>query len=109
MSQAGRRILLASAIALGALPVQAQSLPGGVSATEAMTLYQTLTPQQRQMLANRGVKSMNSISPSEALAWYQTMTPQQKQMAKDWAKQHYGNDPGMKEKLKSWYKAWRGQ
>ncbi len=101
--------ILAGVMLLGALPALAQSLPGGLSPAEAMTLYQTLTPQQRQMLASGALKGPGSISPAEPLAWYQTMTPQQKQMAREWVTQRYGNDPGMKERLKAWYKSWRGQ
>lgn len=61
--------------------------PGGLSATDALLLYQALTPQQRQMLAINALRGRDSLSPADALAWYQSMTPQQKQQAKDWAKQ----------------------
>lgn len=68
-------------------PAAAQGLPGGVSPSEAMTMYQSLTPQQRQMLSTQTPHSPSSMTPAEAQAWYRSMTPQQKEQAKAWAKQ----------------------
>lgn len=81
-------------------PVGAQGLPGGISAAEAMTLFQALTPQQRQMLAVSALRGRDSMSAADALAWYQSMTPQQKQQAKVWAAQQGTNASGMKDTAK---------
>ncbi len=77
-------------------------LPGGISPSQAMMLYQVLTPQQRTMLATNALRGKDSISPTDALAWYQSMTPQQKQMAKDMAKQQAGSASGLKDLAKSY-------
>lgn len=78
----------------------AQGLPGGLSAGDAMMLYQALTPQQRQMLAVGALRGRDSLSPADALAWYQSMTPQQKEQAKAWGKQQGTNASGMKDMAK---------
>ena len=84
-------------------------LPGGVSPTEAMAVYQTLTPEQRQKLAAGALQGKTTISPAEALSWYQSMTPQQKEMAKDWAKQQAAANPGMVAQIKAMVKQWLGK
>jgi hypothetical protein len=83
-------------------PAVAQSLPGGISPSQAMLLYQALTPQQRTMLATNALRGKDSLSPTDALAWYQSMTPQQKQMAKDMAKQQAGGTAGLKDMIKGY-------
>ncbi len=76
------------------------ALAQGMSASDAMGLYQTLTPQQRQMLAAGALRGRDSLSLADALAWYQSMTPQQKAQAKDWVRQQGGNAAGLKETAK---------
>lgn len=108
--------VFAAAMALGVtcaaqaqgIPGMGGGLPGGMSSAEAMALYQTLTPQQRQMLAVQGIQGKGAVNPSNALAWYQSMTPQQKQMAKDWAKQNPSQAAAYKEQAKSFLKSMRG-
>jgi hypothetical protein len=75
-------------------------LPGGLSPAQALTLYQAMTPQQRQMLGASALRGKDTVSPTEALAWYQSMTPQQKQMAKEMVKQQAGGWAGLKEMAK---------
>ncbi len=94
-----RWLVLLGALLLGG-PAVAQSLPGGLSPTQAMMLYQALTPQQRTMLATSALRGKDSVSPADALAWYQSMTPQQKEQAKDMAKQQAGNAAGLKDMAK---------
>jgi hypothetical protein len=79
----------------------AQGLPSGLSAGEAMMLYQALTPQQRQMLAVGALRGRDSLSAAEALAWYQSMTPRQKEQAKAWAKQQGTSASGLKDSAKA--------
>lgn len=86
-----------------------QTLPGGISAADALALYQTLTPEQRKMLATNPPKNPASMTPAEAMTWYQSMTPQQKQIAKDLARQQFGNDEGLKAQIKAWIKAFLGK
>ncbi len=108
-----RGIGAASLLLLGAVVsgvgAAAQTLPGGLSAADALALYQTLTPQQKQMLAAGALRGKDAISPADAFAWYQSMTPQQKQQAREMAQQQLAANPGLKEQAKAWYKAWRGQ
>jgi hypothetical protein len=80
--------------------VCAQGLPNGLSAGEAMMLYQALTPQQRQMLAVGALRGRDSLSAADALAWYQSMTPHQKEQATTWAKQQGTSASGLKDAAK---------
>lgn len=111
-------VAVAGAALLGlAAPASAQSmpggapgaLPGGLSAGDALALFQTLTPQQKQLLATGALRGKDAISPADAFAWYQSMTPQQKQQARELAQQQLAANPGLKEQAKALYKAWRGQ
>ncbi|MGE0420360.1 MAG: hypothetical protein AB7O80_26435 [Acetobacteraceae bacterium] len=72
------------------LLLSAPALAQGVSAGEAMALYQALTPQQRQMLVAGALRGRDSLSAADAMAWYQSMTPQQKAQAKEWVRQQGG-------------------
>jgi hypothetical protein len=93
---------LALACCLAGPQAGAQSLPGGISASDAFMLYQALTPQQRQMLAVGALRGRDAISPADALGWYQSMTPQQKQQAKDWAKQQGQSGSSLKDMAKGY-------
>jgi hypothetical protein len=91
---------LLAAVMLCGGPAAAQSLPGGLSAGQALMLYQALTPQQRQMLAVGALRGTDSLSAADALAWYQSMTPQQKEQAKALAAQQGSNASGLKDMAK---------
>ena len=93
-----RRLVLIALLLAG--PAMAQGLPGGISADQALMLYQALTPQQRTMLATGALRGRDSISAADALSWYQSMTPQQKQQAKDWAKQQGHSASSLKDMAK---------
>jgi hypothetical protein len=53
-----------------------------------------------------------SMTPGQAKAQYDALTPDRKQALKDAAapyRAQVANDPGMKEKVKAWIKAWMGK
>lgn len=77
-----------------------RDLPRGLSTGDALAIFQTLTPQQRQMLAVGALRGRDSLSVADALAWYQSMTPQQKAQAKEWANQQGGNAGSLKDTAK---------
>jgi hypothetical protein len=91
----GRRALLLGA-AMGLAPAAwAQTLPTGPR------LPPGVTPD-----------SLRTMTPERARGQYDALDPETKKALRDaavQAKAQYGNDPGLKETLKAWWKAWKGQ
>jgi len=108
------RLILTAVLALSSLNgawaqgLPSGGLPPGMSAADAMALYQNLSQQQRQMLVVQGVQGKSAVNPGNALAWYQSLTPQQKQAAREWAKQNPSAAAAYKEQAKSMLKSLRG-